>query len=138
MPDLKLALKGADATGKTVTATWTFNTALDGVSQSAVRIDWGDGTVSPIASGTATAEHAYTTTYEKMVMVKLLGNDVTETERINIMPGTSPPYFNPTPGAPRDMQDVYAARLEDARKVMPQPTPWLGPDNAKGLKPVNR
>lgn len=141
MPDLKLSLDSGDATKKTVKADWTFNAALDGVSQSAIRIDWGDGTVDMVASGTTTKSHAYAATYEQMRLVKLIGNDVTETERINIMPGVSPPFYNPDLGnvhTVSPMKDQYDKALEEAEKVLPQTSPWIGADNVGGLKPVGR
>ena len=142
MPDLKLKLDLAgDSTGKKVQADWTFNQALDGVTQSFVRIDWGDGNITNVPSGTTSAQHSYATSYEHEVYVKLLGNDVTVSRRILIMPGHTPPFYNPDEGNVHTVSpqgDVWDRALDDAKKVLPATSPWIGADNAKGLKPVGR
>jgi hypothetical protein len=142
MPDLKLSLNLAgDSTGKTVKADWTFNQALDGVTGSFVRIDWGDGTITPCATGVLSATHQYSIAYETEVYVKLLGNDVTVSRRILAAPGHTPPFYNPDEGNVHTVspqKDVWDRALDDAEKVLPATSPWIGADNAKGLKPVGR
>jgi len=139
VPDLKLKLASSDPTGRTVQADWTFNQKLDGVTQSFLRLDWGDGNVTNCPSGTSSATHAYTSQYERMVYVKLLGNDVNEQERINILPGLTPPFYDPDLGDLHTVNpqgDSYRRALADARKVMPAKSPWIGSDNSGALKPV--
>jgi hypothetical protein len=139
LPDLKLSLDATDK--KMVRADWTFDPKLDGVTQSFVRIDWGDGQINPCASGQLMATHQYAVNYETMVYVKLLGNDVTVSRRIQVLPGVSPPFYNEDESNVHTVSpqgDVWDRALDDAEKVLPATSPWIGADNAKGLKPVGR
>jgi hypothetical protein len=140
VPNLVLSTVGADATKRTVQADWTFNQQLDGVTQSFVRIDWGDGTVDAVASGTTTKQHQYGAGVPANLIreaeVVLLGNDVTVTRRIQIG-SASPPIYNP----PTDdiiewgSHTSFDEALEDAKLVLPLPNPQEeGPAGNKGIK----
>ncbi len=142
MPNLILSQDAADSSHQTIKADWTFNQQLDGVTQSFVRIDWGDGTIDPVASGTTTKSHAYAVgahgNIYKEVQVTLLGNDVTVTRRIEIG-NKAGPYYNPetadvidTPWTP-----VWDEALRDAEIVLPIPNPNVeGDPGNDGIKPT--
>jgi hypothetical protein len=142
LPDLKLSIdKVADSTRRTVKAEWTFDAKLDGVADGFVRIDWGDGTITPCATSVHAATHQYSIAYETMVYVKLLGNDVTVSRRITAGQGLIPPFYNEDESNVHTVSpqgDVWDRALDDAKKVLPATSPWIGADNAKGLKPVGR
>lgn len=139
MPNLVLSTVGADATKRTVQADWTFSQPLDGVTQSFVRIDWGDGTVDAVASGTTTKQHQYGAGVPANLIreaeVVLLGNDVTVTRRIQIG-SVSPPIYNPeTADLITWGGDVYQEALHDAKQVLPLPNPQEeGDPGNKGIK----
>lgn len=142
MPNLVLSHVGADATKQTVQADWTFNQQLDGVTQSHVRIDWGDGSaLDPVASGTTTKQHVYSgakpVNLIREVEVVLLGNDVTVTRRISIG-SAAPPMYNPeTADQIVWGGDVWQEALEDAKDVLPLPNPQQeGDPGNKGIKPT--
>jgi hypothetical protein len=77
-----------------------------------LRVDWGDGTISPLASGTLTANHTYINPGSKWVQVQ--GNDLRLSEHISVgdtLRAYDPEKFSKTPAELQQVERNKAAQI---------------------------